>query len=110
MMGGGGGGGKGTEMVFVNIRDGVEMPAGGIDQMAKDFAGLLQTGGVTIPIVGVEDNQMIALCDNLMQVVELRRILLNMEEIQSLTHDKETYYGTKLSAKERKRLEKKANK
>jgi uncharacterized membrane protein YfcA len=41
MMGGGGGGGKGTEMVFVNIRDGVEMPAGGIDQMAKDFAGLL---------------------------------------------------------------------
>ena len=53
---------------------------------------------------------MIALCDNLMQVVELRRILLDIDEVATLMHDKETYYGNKLTKKERRKLEKKSEK
>ena len=40
-MGGGFGGKGGTEMVFINIRDTIQLPEGGLKKLAHDFQGLL---------------------------------------------------------------------
>lgn len=53
---------------------------------------------------------MIALCENVLQVVELRRFLLDLDEIANVVHDKETYWGNKITKKERKKWEKKLKK
>ena len=93
-MGGMGGmGGGDTNMVFINLRRKAELPPGGVDQLAKDFQGMLHTGGVEIPIVGVEDDQLIAICNNLIQVIELRKFVLEMDQVLNIIHDKETYWS-----------------
>ena len=60
-----GGGGGGTEMVFINIRDTVKLPEGGLTKLAKDFQALLHTGGIMVPIMDIDNHQLIAICDNL---------------------------------------------
>ena len=104
-MGGGFGGGGGTEMVFINIRDTIQLPEGGLKKLANDFQGLLQTGGLNIPIMDVDNHQLIAVCNNLFQVIELRKFFIELEEVASLIHDKETYWGVHITEEEKKRHE-----
>jgi hypothetical protein len=48
-------GNKKSQMIFITIRDGYVDPAG-IDKMAKDFQGIMSTGGIQVGIVGVDKN------------------------------------------------------
>lgn len=65
-------GNKKSQMIFITIRDGYVDPVG-IDKMAKDFQGIMSTGGIQVGIVGVDKNQMIAVANNIKELIEIRK-------------------------------------
>ena len=65
-------------MIFITIRDGYVDPAG-IDKMAKDFQSIMSTGGIQVGIVGVDKNQMIAVANNIKELIEIRKFAVQME-------------------------------
>ena len=71
-MGGMGGGGGGMEMVFITVRE-EYVPEGDLKKMASGFQEMMLTGGLQVSVVAVDSNQMIALANNVLQVMEVRR-------------------------------------
>ena len=71
-MNGGPFGNKKMQMVFITIRDGY-LDGKGIDKMAKEFQSIMSTGGIQVGIVGVDNNQMIAVANNIKELIEIRK-------------------------------------
>ena len=65
-------------MIFITIRDGYVDPMG-IDKMAKDFQAIMSTGGIQVGIVGIDKNQMIAVANNIKELIEIRKFAVQME-------------------------------
>jgi hypothetical protein len=59
-------------MIFITIREG-HIHKEGIEKMAKDFQSIMSTGGIQVGIVGVDNNQMIAIANNIKELIEIRK-------------------------------------
>ena len=65
-------GNKKSQMVFIHIREGFVDPLG-IEKMAKDFQSIMSTGGIQVGIVGIDKDQMIAIANNIKELIEIRK-------------------------------------
>ena len=101
-MGGGGGafGNKKMQMVFITVRDGF-LDDRGIDKMAKEFQSLMSTGGIQVGIVGVEGNQMIAVANNIKELIEIRKFAVQMESVLKVEYEKTSFPGRHITEEER---------
>ncbi len=87
-------------MVFITIRDGYIDPKG-IDKMAKDFQQLMSTGGIQVGIVGVDNNQMIAVANNIKELIEIRKFAVQMEATLKVEYEKTSFPGKYITEEER---------
>ena len=90
------------QMVFVTIRDGYVDPKG-IEKMAKDFQSLMSTGGIQVGIVGTDKNQMIAVANNIKELIEIRKFACNMEAVLKVEYEKTSFPGKYITDEERKK-------
>ena len=95
-------------MIFITIRDGM-ISAAGIDKMAKDFQQIMSTGGIQVGIVGVDNNQMIAVANTIKELIEIRKFAVNMEEVLKVEYDKTSFPGKYITEEERKKHNLKAD-
>ena len=98
-----GGGGGGMEMVFITIRDD-HVPEGGLERMAAGFQEMMLTGGLSVSVVAVDNNQMIALANNVLQVMEVRKFACDMDQVLKVEYDKKTFPGFHITEDEREAL------
>ena len=54
----------------------------------------------------VDKNQLIAICDNLFQVVEIWKFFTDLEEVASVIYDKDTFWGSQITEEEKERWQK----
>ena len=102
-MSGMSGGGK-TEMVFITIRDEF-VEEDGLQRMAAGYQEMMMTGGVAVSFVAVENNQMIAIANNILQVMEVRKFAQDMEQVLKVEYDKKIFRGYHISEEEREKLD-----
>ena len=88
-------------MIFITIRDDYIDPAG-IDKMAKDFQSIMSTGGIQVGIVGVDKNQMIAVANNIKELIEIRKFATQMEQVLKVEYEKTSFPGKYITEAERK--------
>ena len=88
------------QMVFITIRDGYVDPKG-VDKMAKDFQSLMSTGGIQVGIVGVDNNQMIAVANNIKELIEIRKFATQMEAVLKVEYEKTSFPGKHITEEER---------
>ena len=88
------------QMVFITIRDSYLDPKG-IDKMAKDFQSLMSTGGIQVGIVGVDNNQLIAVANNIKELIEIRKFATQMESVLKVEYEKTSFPGKYISDEER---------
>ena len=89
-------------MIFVTIREEFAPKSmEGMNKMAKDFQKIMQTGGLGVGIVGTEVNQMIAIANNIKELIEIRKFMTQMEEVLSIEYDKSKFVGKYVSKQER---------
>ena len=76
--------------------------------MAKDYQGLLVTGGMNIGMVGADESTdhkyMIAVAKSIRELMEVRKFAVQMEQVWYVEYDKTKFPGqsiTKAEAKER---------
>ncbi|CAI2381155.1 unnamed protein product [Moneuplotes crassus] len=100
---GGMGGGGGMEMVFISLRE-EHIPEEGSERMAAGFQEMMLTGGLQVSVVAVDNNQMIALANNVLQVMEVRKFACNMEQVLKVEYDKKTFPGYHITEEERESL------
>ena len=98
------GGGGGMEMVFITIREEF-VPEDGLERMASGFQEMMLTGGLQVSVVAVDNNQMIALANNVLQVMEVRKFACDMEQVLKVEYDKKTFPGYHITEEERDGLE-----
>ena len=87
-------------MVFITIRDSYLDPKG-IDKMAKDFQSLMSTGGIQVGIVGVDNNQLIAVANNIKELIEIRKFATQMESVLKVEYEKTSFPGKYITDEER---------
>ena len=87
-------------MVFITIRDGYVDPLG-IDKMAKDFQAIMSTGGIQVGIVGIDNNQMIAVANNIKELIEIRKFATQMEQVLKVEYEKSNFPGKYITEEER---------
>ena len=88
------------QMVFITIRDSYLDPKG-IDKMAKDFQSLMSTGGIQVGIVGVDNNQLIAVANNIKELIEIRKFATQMESVLKVEYEKTSFPGKYITDEER---------
>ena len=93
-------GNKKMQMVFITIRDSY-LDKGGIDKMAKEFQSLMSTGGIQVGIVGIEGNQMIAVANNIKELIEIRKFATQMESVLKVEYEKTSFPGKYITEEER---------
>ncbi len=93
-------GNKKMQMVFIHIRDGYLDPKG-IEKMAKDFQSIMSTGGIQVGIVGVDNNQMIAVANNIKELIEIRKFACQMESVLKVEYEKTSFPGKYITEEER---------
>ena len=93
-------GDKKTQMIFITIREG-HIPKTGIEKMAKDFQQIMSTGGIQVGIVGIDANQMIAVANNIKELIEIRKFAVQMEEVLKVEYDKTSFPGKYITEEER---------
>ena len=69
--------------------------------MSKDFQKIMQTGGLGVGIVGTEINQMIAIANNIKELIEIRKFMTQMEEVLKIEYDKSKFVGKYVTKEER---------
>ena len=90
------------QMVFITIRDGF-IDAKGIDKMAKEFQSIMSTGGIQVGIVGVDNNQMIAVANNIKELIEIRKFAVQMESVLKVEYEKTSFPGKYITDEEREK-------
>ena len=95
-------GNKKMQMVFITIRDGFIDPKG-IDKMAKEFQSIMSTGGIQVGIVGVDNNQMIAVANNIKELIEIRKFAVQMESVLKVEYEKTSFPGKYITEEEREK-------
>ena len=95
-------GNKKMQMVFITIRDGF-IDAKGIDKMAKEFQSIMSTGGIQVGIVGVDNNQMIAVANNIKELIEIRKFAVQMESVLKVEYEKTSFPGKYITDEEREK-------
>ena len=91
-------------MVFITVRDD-HVPESGLEKMASHFQEMMLTGGLHVSVVAVDNNQMIALAQNVLQVMEVRKFFCNLEQTLKVEYDKKTFPGFHISEEERDALD-----
>jgi hypothetical protein len=89
-------------MVFITIRDSYLDPKG-MDKMAKDFQSIMSTGGIQVGIVGVDNNQMIAVANNIKELIEIRKFATQMESVLKVEYEKTSFPGKYITDEEREK-------
>ena len=56
-------------------------------------------------MIAVLDNQMIAIANNVVQVMEVRKFAWDMEQVLKVEYDKKTFEGYHISEEEREKLD-----
>ena len=95
-------GNKKMQMVFITIRDGFIDPKG-IDKMSKEFQSIMSTGGIQVGIVGVDNNQMIAVANNIKELIEIRKFAVQMESVLKVEYEKTSFPGKYITEEEREK-------
>ena len=90
------------QMVFITIRDSYLDPKG-MDKMAKDFQSIMSTGGIQVGIVGVDNNQMIAVANNIKELIEIRKFATQMESVLKVEYEKTSFPGKYITDEEREK-------
>ncbi len=90
------------QMVFITVRDSY-LDNKGIDKMAKDFQSLMSTGGIQVGIVGVDNNQMIAVANNIKELIEIRKFATQMESVLKVEYEKTSFPGKYITDEEREK-------
>ena len=88
------------QMIFITVRDGY-LDGKGIEKMAKDFQSLMSTGGIQVGIVGVDNNQMIAVANNIKELIEIRKFAVQMESVLKVEYEKTSFPGKYITEEER---------
>ena len=91
-------------MVFITVRED-HVPEKGLETMAAHFQEMMLTGGLHVSVVAVDNNQMIALAQNVLQVMEVRKFFCGLEQILKVEYDKKTFPGFHISEEERDALD-----
>mgnify|MGYP000710583146 CR=1 FL=1 len=60
----------------------------------------MSTGGLNVGIVGTEDYQMIAIANNLREVIEIRKFAVNMKEVLSVDYEQNRFAGHYITEEE----------
>lgn len=89
-------------MVFITIRD-AYLDGKGIDKMAKEFQSIMSTGGIQVGIVGVDNNQMIAVANNIKELIEIRKFAVQMESVLKVEYEKTSFPGKYITDEEREK-------
>ena len=90
------------QMVFITIREGYIDPLG-VDKMAKDFQSIMSTGGIQVGIVGVDKNQLIAVANNIKELIEIRKFAVQMESVLKVEYEKTSFPGKYITEEEREK-------
>ena len=90
------------QMVFITIRDSYLDPKG-MDKMAKDFQSIMSTGGIQVGIVGVDNNQLIAVANNIKELIEIRKFATQMESVLKVEYEKTSFPGKYITDEEREK-------
>lgn len=53
----------------------------------------MSTGGLQVGIVGTDDNTMIALAQNIRELIEIRKFACSMEEVLYVSYDNNKFAG-----------------
>ena len=61
----------------------------------------MSTGGIQVGIVGVDNNQMIAIANNIKELIEIRKFAVQMEEVLKVEYDKSSFPGKYITEEER---------
>ena len=90
-------------MVFITIRDDYipSIDEGGLERLAQNYQQMFVTGGVHVNVVNVEDNQMIAIANDVRELIEIRKMALNQEAVLKIEHDKKSFPGKYITEEER---------
>ncbi len=73
----------------------------GIEKMAKDFQAMMATGGIHVGIVGIDKNQMIAIANNIKELIEIRKFATQMEQVLKVEYEKTNFPGKYITEEER---------
>ena len=95
-------GNKKSQMIFIHVREGFVDPLG-IEKMAKDFQAIMSTGGIQVGIVGIDNNQMIAIANNIKELIEIRKFAVQMEQVLKVEYEKTSFPGKYITEEERKK-------
>lgn len=49
--------------------------------MASDFQTIMSTGGLQVGIAGTDDSTMVAVANNIRELIEIRKFACQMEEV-----------------------------
>ena len=61
----------------------------------------MSTGGIQVGIVGIDNNQMIAVANNIKELIEIRKFAVQMEEVLKVEYDKSSFPGKYITEEER---------
>lgn len=61
----------------------------------------MSTGGIQVGIVGIDKNQMIAVANNIKELIEIRKFAIQMEEVLKVEYDKTSFPGRYITEEER---------
>ena len=62
----------------------------------------MSTGGIQVGIVGVDKNQMIAVANNIKELIEIRKFATQMEQVLKVEYEKTSFPGKYITEEERK--------
>ena len=61
----------------------------------------MSTGGIQVGIVGVDNNQMIAVANNIKELIEIRKFAVQMESVLKVEYEKTAFPGKYITEEER---------
>ena len=63
----------------------------------------MSTGGIQVGIVGVDNNQMIAVANNIKELIEIRKFATQMESVLKVEYEKTSFPGKYITDEEREK-------
>ena len=61
----------------------------------------MSTGGIQVGLVGIDKNQMIAVANNIKELIEIRKFAVQMEQVLKVEYEKSSFPGKYITEEER---------